>query len=125
MSKYVSLINDLIKQTKKDNIEWSVCDSNKYEEEIFQPLMIYRVIEGIYEKKDVEFTVLIVEKKYSKPNLDYYEQHTIEVLFLKGRKLITTITQDIVDRDKLIDLLQEVENNTTDLNELFDGLEDS
>ncbi|MFA5515056.1 MAG: hypothetical protein WDA20_02095 [Desulfuromonadales bacterium] len=123
MSKYVSLVNDLIKQTKKDNIEWSVCDSNKYEDEIFQPLMVYRVIEGVYERNDASFTVLIVEKKHSKPELDYYEQHTIEVLFLKGRKLITTITQDIVHRDKLIDLLQEVENNTTDLNELFDGLD--
>lgn len=123
MSKYDLLINKLIELTSDKKIEWNVVSNSKYEDEIFQSHYSWRVMESVYEDRKQIYDVVVVEKKI--PNYEAsIEEYHVEVIFMKKRAIIFTITSDIVRNALLEELAKMATKNSHEHNDLLSGIGD-
>lgn len=125
MADLNDFINNLLNKTRNEELKWKIVSNEKWDHLIFQKNFVYRSLEAEYKLKGKEYTVVLIEKKYEDPEHEYYyEKYSVEVLLLKDGSLITTISENEVDREELLKLLGQADMKSADLENFLEDLND-
>lgn len=121
MNKYEKLFRDIVDKTNSGDIKWKQTSRNAHSDLIFNPDMAFRQYSGKYKKGDDIYSVVFVEKKYDDPVHDFaYQAYKPEVLIIdENNELLVTLTDSIIEKTDLIDLVQEIEEKNDRTKKLF------
>jgi hypothetical protein len=122
MNKYERLFEEISEKTASGEINWKQVRKDAHWDLIFNPALSFRQYSGTYEKNGDEYEVVLVEKKIDDLESDYPTQRYIpEILVIgEGEELIATLTDSIIDRGQMIELVQEVEHMNDRAKKLFE-----
>ena len=122
MNKYEKLFEDITEKTNSDEIKWKQISKSAHSDLIFNPDMSFRQYAGEYQKGDETYEVVFVEKKADDPAHDYaYQKYAPEVLVIdENNELLVTLTDSVIDKDEMIDLVKSIEEKNDRAKKLFD-----
>lgn len=122
MNKYETLFDEIINLTQSQELSWKQARRNANSELIFNPNSVFRQFTADFTRGDTEFKLLLVEKKYDDPALDFaYERYVPEVLIVDSEgELVTTLTDSVIERANLLRLADMVETRSDKANKLFE-----
>lgn len=121
MNKYEKLFNDIVKKTQSNDIEWKQTSRSSHSDLIFNPDMTFRQYTGQYKKGDETYEVVFVEKKYDDPVHDFaYQAYKPEVLVIEDNELLVTLTDSLIEKSDLIELVQKIEEKSDKAKKLFE-----
>ena len=119
MNKYERFFNQVLAETRDGKLKWQQLDKRSNADVIFNPNLVYRQYSSQLMKDGVEFTVLLVEKKFDDPDFEFpLESYIPELLALDHGELITSITDSVVSKSemrKLANLVQAKNDKATKL----------
>ncbi|WP_372353808.1 hypothetical protein ACDH63_07455 [Xanthomonas axonopodis pv. maculifoliigardeniae] len=123
MNKYEEIFEKIVDKTNSGEISWRQVKKDSNSNLIFNADYSFRQYEGKFENKGQEFQILLVEKKMPDPEHDMaYERYMPEILIIDENKdLIVTMTESVIERGKIGDLAQEIEQKNGILNKLFEA----
>ncbi|MCB1826637.1 MAG: hypothetical protein KDJ54_19465 [Candidatus Competibacteraceae bacterium] len=120
MNKYEELFEEILQKTREGDLKWKQLRKTSNSDVIISVNLVWRQFETELERNEQNFTILLVEKKYEDPDLDFaYEKYAPELLVLLDNELVTTIDDSTVSRSKLISLVSAVESRSDRAKKLF------
>lgn len=122
MNKYEKLFKDIVNKTSSGDIVWQQTSKNAHSDLIFNPDMTFRQYSGKYKKGDNTYNVVFVEKKYDDPVHNFvYQSYKPEILIVdENNELLVTLTDSIIEKTDLINLVKEIEEKNDRTKKLFD-----
>ncbi|WP_285409259.1 hypothetical protein [Pseudomonas sp. FR229a] len=122
MNKYEKLFDDIATKTHNGDLNWKQISKTAHADLIFNPDMSFRQYATVYKKGGKTYELVFVEKKTDDPHHDYaFQKYIPEVLVVgQNNELVTTLTDSVIDRDQMIDLVRTIEENSDSLSGLFD-----
>lgn len=122
MNKYEKLFNDIVEKTESNEIKWKQISKNANSDFIFNSDMTFRQYSGKYMKDEDSYTLIFVEKKYDDPVHDFaYQAYKPEILVVDdNNELLVTLTDSIIEKADLIELVQEIQEKNDKAKKLFD-----
>jgi len=122
MNKYEVLFSDIFEKTESGEIKWRQIRKDAHSDLIFNPNLSYRQYSGTYRKNDETYEVVFVEKKADDPEHDFvYEKYIPEILVIgEGNELLVTLTDSVIDRSEMINLVKEIEETNDKTKKLLD-----
>lgn len=111
MNKYEKLFEDISNKTDSGEIKWRQINKSAHADLIFNPDMAFRQYSGEYTKDGETYEVVFVEKKADDPVHDFvYQRYMPEILIIdEDKELLVTLTDSIIEKDQLIDLVKNIE----------------
>ncbi|MDY0956247.1 hypothetical protein SOM22_16840 [Stenotrophomonas rhizophila] len=120
MNKYEMLFDDIVLKTDQGAITWKQVRKDAHSDLIFNASRAFRQYSGNYERDGQNYEVIIVEKKADDPDHDYaYERYMPELLVVDGNELLVTLTDSVIEKSQLIELVKEVELKNDKVKKLF------
>jgi hypothetical protein len=122
MNKYEKLFSDIVEKTDSGEIEWRQISKSSHADLIFNPDMAFRQYSANYKKGSETYEVIFVEKKTDDPNFDFaFQKYMPEVLVIdKNNDLIVTLTDSVIEKNHMIDLVKNIEKKNDKTKKLFD-----
>lgn len=119
MNKYEKLFKSIYDQTESHEIKWRLISKDAHSELIFNPNLVFRQFSGKFVKGDDTFEVVFVEKK---ADFDFpYEKYIPEILIIdEDNELLVTLTDSMIDRSEMMQLLGLIEERNDRTSKLFD-----
>lgn len=121
MNKYEKLFKEIVDKTDSGEIEWKQINKRSHSDVIFNPDMAFRQYSGEFTKDGEVYDVVFVEKKADDPAHDFmYQKYIPEVIVLdKNNELMVTLTDSVIEKDDLIELVNSIEEKNDKTNKLF------
>ncbi|MCM2992580.1 MULTISPECIES: hypothetical protein [Stenotrophomonas] len=121
MNKYERLFNQIVDRTRGGQITWKQVRKDANSDLIFNPSRSFRQYSADYEGIDESYKLALVEKKTEDPEYDYmYEKYSVELLVIGGdNELLVTLTDSVIDRSKIAELVEMVEQKNVRVSNLF------
>lgn len=121
MNKYEKLFRQILDQTHSGDLAWRQERRGAYADIIYNPQTVFRLYSADFSRKDNQFKLLLVEKKFDDPEQDFaYQAYAPQLLVIDDDELIATLTDSIIERRDFINLIDLVESNNDRANSLFD-----
>lgn len=121
MNKYEELFEDISDKTASGEIKWRQIRKDAHSDLIFNSDMSFRQYSGKYKKNEDTYEVVFVEKKADDPEHDFvYQKYMPEILIIgEGNELLVTLTDSVIDRGQMINLVREIEETNDKVKKLL------
>jgi len=120
MNKYEKLFAEIYSQTKAGKLNWKQLRRQANSNLIFNQNLVWRQFEADFAREGNRFTLVLVEKKYEDPDLDFsYEKYSPELLIVDDGELVAMITDSIIEKSEMIQLVNLVETKSDRAKKLF------
>lgn len=120
MNKYEELFLDIANRTKLGVLKWKQLRRQANSSLILHPNIVFRQFEATLFREEVEYTLLLIEKKYDDPMTDFvFEKHELELLVLNDGELVATLSDSVIEYSQLSRLTNLVETKSDKASKLF------
>lgn len=122
MNKYEKLFADIATKTFSNELKWKQISKSAHSDLIFNSDMSFRQYSGKYVKGGESYEVVFVEKKGDDPAHDFqFQKYIPELLVIdSNNELIVTLTDSVIEKTDLVDLVRTIEEQNDRVSKLFD-----
>ncbi|NOQ35913.1 MAG: hypothetical protein GQ569_08455 [Methylococcaceae bacterium] len=122
MNKYEKLFQSIFDKTKNKDIKWKQINKTAHSDLIFNPNLVFRQFSGSFQKGKGIFEVIFIEKKMDDPEHHFtYQKYSPELLVIdEDNELLVTLTDSIIDKNQMIELMSLLENKNERARVLFE-----